>query len=250
MKIYFSTLLLLLLMCKVGFTQKQIATQYGSWYNYAGTVQLTDKLGLTTLYSWRRADFIQQWQQSLFRIGVNYKLNDAVTFTPGYDWALTYPYGEQAVAAPFNEHRIFEQVGIKTNFGRFYVDHRYRYEQRFLESTSYNADHDRISAGYHFRQRLRYQLSITVPINHKKLEDNTFFVKVSDEAFMNIGKGTALNSFDQNWYNASIGFRFHKDFNATIGYQNQFIIKGDGLHMERNHLLNVGVTYNFDFRKK
>jgi len=250
MKKIISTLLLIAFSSTHLSAQKQIATQYGSWWTYGGNIQLTDKVGLTTLYSWRRADFIQNWQQSLLRIGVNYKINDVLSITPGYDWALTYPYGEQAVAAPFNEHRIFEQFNLKTNFGRFYVDHRYRYEQRFLENSSYDNDHEIVHGGYRFRQRLRYQLSVTIPINHKTLEDKTFFFKVSDEAFMNFGKGTGANYLDQNWFFALVGYRINKDFNATVGYQNQFLIKGDAVHIENNHLLNVAVTYNFDLRKK
>ena len=34
------------------------------------------------------------------------------------------------------------------------------------------------------------------------------------------------------------------------GYLNQFIVKSDGINMERNHQFQAAVTYNFDFTKK
>lgn len=68
-----------------------MVTQYGSWWTYGGMFKLTNKVGISTLYSWRRADFIQNWQQSVPRVGVNYKLNDNLSVTPGYDWLHNYP---------------------------------------------------------------------------------------------------------------------------------------------------------------
>lgn len=106
-----------------------------------------------------------------------------------------------------------------------------------------------MSFGYVFRQRMRYQFSITVPINHAKLEDKTLFLQITDETLLNFGKGMASNYLDQNWFSTSIGYRIHSDFITTIGYQNQFIIKGDAVHIEQNHLLIIAIIYNFDLRK-
>jgi len=250
MKLNYNLILGLVLFSSVLNAQKDIATQYGSWWNYSGNHQLSEKISINTIYSWRLIDFVKNWQQSLFRLGVNYDVNENFSVSIGYDWAHNFVYGDQPAVAPFNDHRIFQHFSFKSNNGRFYLDHRYRFEQRFIEVVSVNSQNEKVSDGYHFRQRVRYQFGITVPLSKPKLEDNTLFLRASDEIFINFGKGTATNMLDQNWFNVAIGWRFNKDFNVTIGYQNQFFVKGDGQHIERNHLLNLGITYNFDLRKK
>ena len=74
----------------LGFSQKQIDANNNSWWNYSGTHKISDKVSLFTLYSWRRNDFVKNWQQSLARIGLNYKLSDNFTVTPGYDWVSVW----------------------------------------------------------------------------------------------------------------------------------------------------------------
>jgi len=37
---------------------------------------------------------------------------------------------------------------------------------------------------------------------------------------------------------------------VQVGYMNQFVVKTDGLKMERNHTLWISTTYNLDFTKK
>jgi hypothetical protein len=55
---------------------------------------------------------------------------------------------------------------------------------------------------------------------------------------------------DQNRFIAALGWRFDKNFNVQVGYLNQFVVKTDGLKMERNHTLWISTTYNLDFTKK
>ena len=162
---------------------------------------------------------------------------------------IGFPYGKQPTAVQFTEHRIFEQFILKNKVNRVYFTHRYRFEQRFLENASLNSDNQKIVDGFRFRQRARYRLALTIPINHKKLEDNTLYFSVFDEVFLNFGKGTANNALDQNWVNTSFGWRFNSKLKINLGYQNQFIIKGNGVNMERNHTLAFGIGYNLDFRK-
>ncbi|MEY3426197.1 MAG: hypothetical protein RL679_1555, partial [Bacteroidota bacterium] len=67
--------------------------------------------------------------------------------------------------------------------------------------------------------------------------------------FLGFGKGIGKNILDQNRLYGAIGWRFTKDFQVQLGYLNQFIVKSDGVKMERNHTLQIGATYNMDFTK-
>jgi hypothetical protein len=46
-----------------------------------------------------------------------------------------------------------------------------------------------------------------------------------------------------------LGWRFNKNLNLQAGYLNQYVIKTDGDHAERNHTLQLSVQYNIDLRK-
>lgn len=54
------------------------------WYNYFGTLKVSEKLSIHTEYQFRRNEIITEWQQSLLRLGLNYKLNPKIQLRLGY----------------------------------------------------------------------------------------------------------------------------------------------------------------------
>jgi hypothetical protein len=228
-------------------SQKTINSNQNNWISYTGNHLVADKIGIHTEYQWRREDGFTNWQQSLLRIGFDYNLNPTLSSTVGYGWIITFPYGEQPVVHEFDEHRIWEQVNMKSKFGRFEVQHRYRLEQRFLENWIKDADGNCVKSDNLFRQRIRYRIMILVPLTKKELTDNTLFLNVNDEPFIGFGKGIGKNILDQNRFNLALGWRFNKDLNIQVGYLNQFVVKADGVKMERNNTLIFTTTYNLDF---
>ena len=231
------------------FSQKTISNQNHAWVAYLGNHKITNKWGIHTEYQWRREDGFKNWQQSLLRLGGDYYVNTTLIVTAGYGWIVTFPYGEQPIGHDFQEHRIWEQVNIKTKFGRFEIQHRYRFEQRFLENWIKGADGIYTKSDNLFRQRIRYRAMILVPLTKKEMSDNTLFLNVNDEPFIGFGKGIGKNILDQNRFNASLGWRFNTDFNIQIGYLNQFSVKADGVKAERNHTLLISTSFNFNFKK-
>jgi hypothetical protein len=246
-----SFLMVFLVGFSIGLSQKQIATQSHAWMMYFGNHRLTDRWGIHTEYQWRRNDFFQQWQQSLMRLGVDYYGKNGAQYTLGYGWIETFPYGAQPIAKAFTEHRIWQQLMLKSKVNRIDFQHRYRLEQRFLENwkTTYNGGIELVYS-YLFRQRIRYRFLANLPINHPEMTDNTLFLSVYDEVFLGFGEGIGKNVLDQNRLYAAIGWRFNANVNVQVGYLNQYIIKTDGFHHERNHTLQIGFTYNLDFRKE
>ena len=244
-----ATLLFLYLTIFDSVAQKIINTHKNAWITYTGNHKITTKWGVHTEYQWRRADGFQNWQQSLLRFGLDYYASSNLSATAGYAWIVTFPYGEQPVGHEFQEHRIWEQVNLKSKYGRFEIQHRYRLEQRFLENWIKGANGIYTNSDNLFRQRIRYRLMIQVPLTKKELTDNTLFLNVNDEPFIGFGKGIGKNILDQNRFIASLGWRFSKDFNIQLGYLNQFIVKTDGIKAERNHTLLFSTIYNFNFVK-
>ncbi len=232
------------------FAQKQIDNQNNSWYMYFGNHKISDSWGLHTEYQWRRHDLGQTWQQSLARIGVDYYSKKGPQITTGYGWIVSYPYGKQPINYSFNEHRIWQQLILKSKAGRFNFNHRYRLEQRFLEQKSFDStsmDYD-ISESYKFKQRARYRFMVSIPLNNKEMIDKTWFIGLYDEVFLGFGKNIDKNIMEQNRISATLGYKFNKNYNIQGGYLNQFIQKGDGIRAENNHNFQLGITYNFDWR--
>ena len=84
-------ILLVLVLCVYGFSV------------FAQKKEVDNQFSVHTFYSTRRSDFVKNWQQSLLRLGINYKLNDKLILTPGYDWAINFPYGKQPIATKIIE---------------------------------------------------------------------------------------------------------------------------------------------------
>lgn len=243
-------ILLALVLITVVYAQKDISEQEHAWLMVFGNHRISERWGLHTEYQWRRADGFEHWQQSLLRMGVDYYAKNGLQSTAGYAWIRSFPYGDQPMGHANNEHRIWEQFIMKGKIGRVDVQHRYRLEQRFIENWMKDTEGVYAQEGFYVRQRVRYRLLLTMPLSRKEMADNTLFAAVYDEPFLGVGKGIAKNVLDQNRLYLALGWRFNAACNIQFGYLNQYIIKKDGIKAERNHTLQVGVTYNLDWRKR
>lgn len=225
------------------------STNYNGWYMYFGNHRLSDKWSLHTEYQWRRNQWIQKWQQSLARIGIDYRLNDQAIITLGYGNIITYPYGEQAVLTTFNEHRIWQTLLLANKNGRFHFSHRYRLEQRFYDKYKIN-NGDIVFDKVIYSNRIRYLFAVLVPINKKTIEKDALFLRFYEEAFVSFGKNVGKNIFDQNRTFLALGYQILPTSNVQAGYMHHLVFKADGVHYENNHTLQISLNHNFDFRKK
>ena len=249
MKKLTSSIFLLLFVVGVSFSQKNTSNQNNAWVLYTGNHKISEKFGIHTEYQWRRADFFNDWQQSLLRVGLDYHCNSTISFTAGYASILSYKYGEQPISNEITENRIWEQINLNAKYGRFDMQHRYRMEQRLIDNWS-NSSGEFIKGKDDYRNRVRYRIMMNVPLSRKEMSNNTLFLNVNDELFLGFGKGISKNILDQNRFIAALGWRFNPNFNLQVGYLNQMIFKTDGINIERNHTLWFSTSYNIDFTKK
>lgn len=217
---------------------------------YFGNHKISKNWGLHSEYQWRRHGLIETWQQSLMRLGLDYYTGQNSMITAGYGWIVSYPYGDQAIPTSINEHRIWQQLILKNQVGRFYFQHRYRLEERFIESRIANSTGAYEFDSFNYKWRGRYRFLSSIPLNRNAMDDVTLFLAIYDEVFIGFGKGIGANVLDQNRLFAALGWRFNSDFNIQLGYLNQFVFKADGQRAERNHTLQAALTYNIDFRKQ
>lgn len=209
------------------------------WFTTIITPAINKKLSGHIEYQYRRDNWVTDWQQSLLRVGLNYKFHPQVTAHAGYGWILTYPYGDYSIAAvpkTFPEHRIYEQLVINTPVGKVSVTHRLRLEQRWVGK--FKAINSETPDEYVYLNRLRYMPRIDVPV-YKKV-----YAAAYDEIFIGFGKNVGENVFDQNRISVLGGYKFNSSFRLEGGFFNQTVQLGREIAAKNVFQYNTGFIIN------
>lgn len=229
--------------------QRQFGTHTNGWFMYFGAHKFAEKWGLHAEVQVRRFNVVTDDQQLLLRTGINYHFGPNVFVTAGYCFVQTAPYGVFPAKAAFPENRAWQQVQIKNQLSRFEIVSRFRSEQRFVNNPVYR-DSVWQPGDAQYSNRFRFLNRVSVPFKGKTIEEKSFYITAYDEIFINAGKNIAFNIFDQNRLYAAIGYRIPKLGRLEIGYLNQLILKSDGIKVENNHTLQIGLSSAIELRKK
>lgn len=181
------------------------SSDLGNWWIYFGDKNLNNRWNWHHEVQYRNFNFIGDTEQLLLRTGIGYNLtenNNNILLGYGFIYSEPYINGTNEKSS-FNEHRIYQQFITRQVFGRFSLQHRYRFEQRFIAED--------------FRLRLRYFLAINIALNHSEMIDNTLYFSAYNEIFMN----TRQTLFDRNRLYGGLGYRFSKVFRTEVGIMNQ-----------------------------
>ncbi|MFK8058724.1 MAG: DUF2490 domain-containing protein [Polaribacter sp.] len=205
--------------------QKSTENQLGTWYMYNGSHKLSEKYSLKTMAHFRYFELASEFQQEIYRLGVNYKFNPKINLTLG----TSYATGDLAydVASPFlYEWRLYEDLNIKSKWGKFNARHRIRLEHRFIHKNIFTDE---------TQNWIRYDLNVSYPLS------KTWSVYAFNELFLNIDRS---KRFAQNWTGAGFLHQWNKNLKFKIGY---FQIKSPNNVLKR---LQLGIILNTDFSKK
>lgn len=215
------------------------------WYNYFGTIKLSERFGVHTEYQWRRDNLIKDWQQSLLRVGINYSLNPRILVRAGYAWVETFPYGDiplNGFGKDFTEHRFFEMVQLSHKEGIVDMSHRFMVEQRFVGK--YNSLLSENEDEYPLLNRMRYMIRLQVPLQGDEIKDNTPYIAVYDELFVGFGENVSSNIFDQNRIGLLLGYRFSPSLRIEGGYLHQIVQFGRQIGGKNIIQYNNGIILN------
>ena len=183
----------------------------GNWLIYIGSKKIDNKWNIHHEVQHRNYNALGDLEQLLLRTGIGYNLtenNNNLLF--GYGYILSQNYvGNTDEKIDINEHRIFQQFITKQSIGRVSVQHRYRFEQRWIEDF--------------FRLRFRYFLAVAIPLNKKTMDVKSFYLSSYNEIFI----GTKDNVFDRNRLYGGLGYKLNKNIRFEIGYMNQFLGNGN-----------------------
>ena len=190
-----------------GYSQN---SDLGNWILYFGNKQINKNINWHSEVQYRNYNAIGDLEQLLLRTGVGYNLTENNNnVLVGYAYILSQNYiNETDNKFDVNEHRIYQQFITKQKIGNLKLQHRYRFEQRFVEED--------------FKLRFRYFIGLNYPINKKEITGNTLFVSTYNEIFLN----SKNNVFDRNRLYGGLGYRLNETLRFEIGYMNQFLNEG------------------------
>ena len=181
----------------------------GNWLIYFGNVSLNSDWNWHHEVQYRNYDLVGDLEQLLLRTGIGYNLTENNNnLLLGYGFVRSESYvGDTEEKTGVDEHRIFQQFITRQTYGRVALLHRYRFEQRFVESD--------------FRMRFRYFLLLNVPLTAPRMQDNTLYVAAYNELFLNAESPV----FDRNRIYGGAGFRFNAAVRVELGYMVQLFEK-------------------------
>jgi len=194
----------------------QTEKQNAGWFMFLNSTKFNDKWGLHLDVQARTADEWDGVRNLLFRPGATYYINKNSNATLGYLYTNTFLRQEGGAKDMLTEHRVWEQYILTHKIKQAFAQHRFRLEQRFMETSGDGV----------FSQRLRYFFRVLLPLAPEK---EGFvkgpFVALQNELFFNVQHKEQLNGsfFDQNRAYGAVGYRFSRQFDIEAGYLNQFV---------------------------
>ena len=213
MKFIFPLLFITLLSFSVPASAQVDEDQTGAWYMYFWNTGFGESnWGLQGDVQYRNWDLGGDLEQLLLRGGLTYSPSgENVRFTLGYGHITSGAFGEYSGTT--TESRIYQEALLPQKVGsRFYLTHRFRYEQRWVESQD-------------FRTRYRYNLFLNIPLNQADLSKNALYLALYNELFINgereIGNGNRVEFFDRNRFYSALGYSLRDNLRVQLGYMEQ-----------------------------
>jgi len=220
------------------------------WYNYFGTIRLSDKWSAHTEFQWRRDELIQSRQQELTRIGINYQAAPNLQLRAGYAWIETAAYGGlplNAFGKSFTEHRTYQMATVNQSLGTVQLSHRYMVEQRWVGR--YSSPSEETEDVFPLTHRLRYMVRA-----QKSFGPKAPYLAAYNEVMVQFGKNVGENVFDQNRLALLVGYTFSPTVRIEGGYLNQTLQFGREIlgsnYFQTNHGLIVNSYFTFGRTKK
>lgn len=176
-------------------------SNFGNWLMYFGNKKIDTKWNIHNEVQYRNYNVIGDLEQLLLRTGLGYTFNEGKNnVLMGYGYILSENYIDDTnTKQTVNEHRIFQQFISLQTIGSVKLNHRYRFEQRFIEDD--------------FKLRFRYFLGLNIPIANA----SKYYFSAYNELFLN----TENVIFDRNRIYFGLGFKVNDSIKIEAGYMSQ-----------------------------
>ena len=195
-----------LIICSIVFISNQSFSQeedkLGSWYIYNGFFNFTPKFELFVESQLRSWEVVSNSQSFFIRAFFNYNLTKSFQLGFSQEYHINWSYAENPDdKLRTEEYRTNLQAILFQAIDRVAIQHRYRYEFRFLDENG--------------KQRTRYRIQLGIPLTREKIEKGVVFATVGNEFLLDTKP--KLN-FSQNRLYAMLGYQFTSSLNFQFGY--------------------------------
>src|SRR6056300_1618592 len=202
--------IIFLLLFVIPFTSLAQESNLGNWLIYFGNKKIDSDFNLHHEVQYRNYNGIGDLEQLLLRTGIGYNLTENNSnLLLGYGFINSQNYVNDEDKIGINEHRIYQQFISRQSLGIVKLQHRYRFEQRWIEDTD-------------LRVRFRYFLSINIPFSNKDILENSWYLSAYNEIFIN----SESELFDRNRTYLVLGYKLNDFAKFELGYMNQFLNNG------------------------
>ena len=181
----------------------------GLWAIYFGNYGLAPRWSLFADAQQRFTTEPQNQRQTMLRLEIQRSLTDRSSFLVGAAGIPSQIVGEESKF----EFRIFEQFMSDHRWGRSYVRHRFRLEQRFLGNEL-------------LRQRLRYFVLLNIPLIGPNQAPGVPYLSAYNELFV---QGSAKGYWDRNRFFLGLGYSFSPSLRMEFGAMAQTSATGTAL---------------------
>ncbi|WP_306643973.1 DUF2490 domain-containing protein [Sanyastnella coralliicola] len=195
----------------VHVSAQQYNDKLGAWYMYFWNTTLGESnFGFQGDLQYRSFDYGEDLEQIMLRGGFTWNpAGNKAKLTLGYANITTGVEGESTRTVV--ESRIYQEALLPQRFGRFFLTHRFRYEQRFV-----NDD---------FRTRYRYNLFLNVDLNGKELKEGCVYLALYNELFVNgqrnVDAELTVEYFDRNRLYGALGYSLKDNLRFQLGVMRQ-----------------------------
>jgi hypothetical protein len=200
----------------------------GNWFIYFGHARLSPEWGVWAESQYRNYNFAGDLEQFFVRSAITYDfVGTGAQAALGYGFFRTENYiGATDEKRGFNENRIYQQLITNQRFGRLYMTHRYRLEERFLLDD--------------FRIRFRYFLGLNLCLNKPERTTGTVYLSAYNELFINAESPV----FDRDRVYGAVGYVLSPHLRAETGLMYQLF------ENRRRPQWQIVLFHNMDFSKK
>jgi hypothetical protein len=219
--------------------------QTNTWFTLLNRLNVNEKWSVSNEIHERLGAFLKEQETFIFRPSVDYHFNKNVEVSFGYSYINNQPNDPYPTPkSGVHENNIWTQALLKNDVGKVHLQHRFRQENRWYESSKQNEDGTITNSGTQYANRFRYRLTLNTDII--KFEGNhALFFAAFDEIWLPQTDKLLPKNLSRNWLYTGLGYRFNKKTNLQIGYMNQFDNIG-GTNYVSTGIIQTTFVRNFD----
>jgi hypothetical protein len=221
--------------------QKEVTQKTQTWLSLNTVTKFSEHWGVVADAHVRWDGFVEENNFYFLRGGFTFIPNKSISLTAGYAHMWLAPSNPDW-STYSDENRFYEQVSLNTTAGKVSILQRIRNEQRWQEKIVNDQETNEVR----FTNRLRYLISLNIPIFKKKTLP---LLVVSDEILLQFGKEVVYNTFDQNRFFIGIKQTINPKLSFDFGYMNVYQQKYSGYQYDMNHTLRLFFYLNTNLKK-